>query len=42
MIRLLDPAELDARDREVLAEVGSVAAQGELAQLQADPPVVAD
>jgi tRNA (guanine37-N1)-methyltransferase len=42
MVRLLDPAELDARDREVLAEVGSVAALAELAQLQADPPVVAD
>jgi tRNA (guanine37-N1)-methyltransferase len=35
MIARLDPAGLDARDREVLAEIPS-------AQFQADPPVVAD
>jgi tRNA (guanine37-N1)-methyltransferase len=43
MIARLDPADLDARDREVLAEV--LPSQGDWAlgaQFQADPPAVAD
>ncbi|MHB8184701.1 MAG: tRNA (guanosine(37)-N1)-methyltransferase TrmD [Dermatophilaceae bacterium] len=43
LIARLDPTGLDARDREVLAQVRSTATQSaELAQLQADPPAVAD
>jgi tRNA (guanine37-N1)-methyltransferase len=46
MIARLDPADLDARDREVLADVrtGLLAAPAEAgpAQFQAEPPVVAD
>ena len=43
MIARLDPADLDARDREVLAEVlSSEGGSTEGAQFQADPPVVAD
>jgi len=46
MIARLDPADLDARDREVLAEVAEVQACGgsqtQGTQFQADPPAVAD
>ena len=46
MIALLDPADLDARDREVLAEVAEVRAslgsETQDTQFQADPPAVAD
>jgi len=51
MIQRLDPSDLDARDREVLAEVAEVAEGAEPwsagrstkdAQFQADPPAVAD
>ena len=42
MIARLDPADLDARDREVLAQVRSTAAQAVLPQFQAEPPAVAD
>jgi len=46
MIARLDPADLDARDREVLAEVAQVQAGGggwtQGLQFQADPPAVAD
>jgi tRNA (guanine37-N1)-methyltransferase len=38
MIERMDPSELDARDREVLAQVRS----SEVAQFQAEPPAVAD
>jgi tRNA (guanine37-N1)-methyltransferase len=43
MIARLDPADLDARDREVLAEaVSSEGGSTQGAQFQADPPAVAD
>jgi len=42
MIARLDPADLDDRDREVLAQVRSTAAQAVLPQFQAEPPAVAD
>jgi len=46
MIARLDPADLDARDRQVLAEVAEVLASGgsstQDAQFQAAPPAVAD
>ena len=43
MIARLDPADLDARDREVLAEVRSSGdGSAGVVQFQADPPAVAD
>jgi tRNA (guanine37-N1)-methyltransferase len=41
LIAQLDPADLDARDREVLAEVSELLC-GNSGQFQADPPPVAD
>ncbi len=41
LIAQLDPAALDARDRDVLAQISELL-PGEITQFQADPPAVAD
>ena len=42
MIARLDPADLDARDREVLAQVPEAGSSTQTTQFPADPPAVAD